>query len=326
MKYCLYRLKFKTAVHIGDDSGKTSLASSEMTIHADTLFSALCYEALQCGGQELLDKLCSAIKTNDLLLSDALPYNTQEYFLPKPIMKISRHREQSDSSLKKKFKALKYIPVSQFENYLGSLNNKNTFDPDNVCTSFGNQETITRAAIKGVEETNPYHVGVYRFFDNCGLYIIIAYKENEKKLLFKRLLNALSFSGIGGKRTSGLGKFEIVEEIELDKTVEENALKILSEMLTDNTSDFHMGISISLPKEEELDTVTESGFYSLIRRGGFVQSQSYSDTPLKKKIIYLFSAGSCFKQTYEGDIYDVSFHGSHPVYRYAKPVFVGVKI
>ena len=40
--------------------------------------------------------------------------------------------------------------------------------------------------------------------------------------------------------------------------------------------------------------------------------------------MYVFAAGSCFKNEFEGDIYDVTNGGSHPVYRYAKPLFMGV--
>ena len=45
MEYSLYRLNFTTFLHIGEDNGAVSLDSSRMTIHADTLFAALCCEA-----------------------------------------------------------------------------------------------------------------------------------------------------------------------------------------------------------------------------------------------------------------------------------------
>ena len=39
---------------------------------------------------------------------------------------------------------------------------------------------------------------------------------------------------------------------------------------------------------------------------------------------FMVLAGSCFKIPYQGDIYDVSIYGKHPVYRYAIPIFMGV--
>ena len=41
----------------------------------------------------------------------------------------------------------------------------------------------------------------------------------------------------------------------------------------------------------------------------------------------MFEVGSVYKNTFKGDIYDVSEAnaGAHPVYRYGIPFFMGVK-
>ena len=52
MDYAVYKLEFTTALHIGTTRSAT-LPSAEMTIHSDTLFSALCIESIQAGGKEL---------------------------------------------------------------------------------------------------------------------------------------------------------------------------------------------------------------------------------------------------------------------------------
>ena len=62
----------------------------------------------------------------------------------------------------------------------------------------------------------------------------------------------------------------------------------------------------------------------MIRRGGFVASESYAKEFVKKRDIYAFKAGSCFGKRFEGDVFDVSVSGAHPVYRYLKPMFIGV--
>jgi CRISPR-associated protein Csm4 len=326
MKYCLYKLKFKTGLHIGDHSGRMALASSEMSIQADTFFSALCHEALQNGGKALLDKLKEDVKEGKLLFSDGLPYQGSEYYLPKPVLGINTKREQTDSTQKKKFKALKYVPASRFADYLSGLKGESSFDPESVQTSFGSQSTYTKAAIKGMEETRPYYVGVFQFFQDCGLFILLAYQEEAQRELFSQLLASLSYTGIGGKRTSGLGKFEVfAEEIE-DTKAENPSRQALARMLAEDTAPYQMNLSVALPREEELEPVLEKAFYTLIRRGGFVQSQTYSDTPLKKKVQYFFAAGSCFRKRFTGDVYDVAYVGHHPVYRYAKPLFLGVRI
>ena len=85
-----------------------------------------------------------------------------------------------------------------------------------------------------------------------------------------------------------------------------------------------MSLSISLPKDDEIEKVCTEVQFQLIKRSGFVNSMTYADTFRKKKDFYGFVAGSCFKIPYQGDIYDVSIYGKHPVYRYAIPIFMGV--
>ena len=53
---------------------------------------------------------------------------------------------------------------------------------------------------------------------------------------------------------------------------------------------------------------------------------SYSEMHLKKHDFYVFAPGAVFENRFEGDVFDVSIHGAHPVYRYAKPMFIGTDI
>lgn len=45
--YYLYKFHFYGALHIGPDDGRNVLQSSGILLHSDTLFSALCIEALR---------------------------------------------------------------------------------------------------------------------------------------------------------------------------------------------------------------------------------------------------------------------------------------
>lgn len=325
MNYCLYRLEFKTALHIGDDSGMSSLANSEAVIHADTIFSALCHEALQCGGGELLERLHGYAKSGSLRLSDAMPYKGEEYYLPKPIISIERMKRGEDAGEKKALKKLRYIPATRFSSYISYAKGKGGLDISGIATNFYAGHIVTRASIKGNEEAMPYHIGAARFLDCCGLYVIAAYEEKEQIELLTRLLGALSYSGIGGKRTSGFGRFEIDDPIFLDDPYTPS-LEALAEMLGDEKANYRMSLSVCLPKDDEIGPALTDAYYGIVRRGGFVQSRSYADTPLKKKTMHMLAAGSCFSSGFEGDIYDVSGHGSHPVYRYGKGIFMGVNI
>ena len=58
----------------------------------------------------------------------------------------------------------------------------------------------------------------------------------------------------------------------------------------------------------------------------FHPADRYYPHQVKKRLIYAFAPGSCFKVPFAGDIYDVSHEGGHPVYRCLKPMFMEVII
>jgi CRISPR-associated protein Csm4 len=336
MNYCLYKLRFKTALHIGEDSGGSHLASSEITIHADTLYSALCIEALKTGGQTQLKALYNIAKNDDLRLSDLFPFIGEEYYLPKPVISIDSQNQNDGVKDRKEFKKLAYIPATGFLDYISYLKGKGEFDVEKVkcinqdLSGMGSSEVRNCAAISGREETLPYYVGTYSFRSDkkkpeCGLYLIVGFKDEDAQKLVERLLNSLSYSGIGGKRTSGLGKFELDDVIFLDDAYCQSQ-KILNQLLCGQNTNIKMALSVCLPQDNELDEAAENSSYLLVRRGGFVQSTSYAQDPLKKQVIYAFGAGSCFKKPFHGDVYDVSCNGSHSVYRYLKPLFGGLDV
>ena len=85
-----------------------------------------------------------------------------------------------------------------------------------------------------------------------------------------------------------------------------------------------MLLSTALPRDDELENALLGASYLLERRSGFVFSEQYADDLRKKMVLYVFSSGSCFENRFEGDIVDVSDGGNHKVYRYAKPMFIGL--
>ena len=62
MRYTIYKLSFPNGIHIGTGN----LSSTEKVIHSDTLFSAMCIEALNMGGEEELNRFVQMAKDNQL--------------------------------------------------------------------------------------------------------------------------------------------------------------------------------------------------------------------------------------------------------------------
>lgn len=310
MDYKIYKLEFLNGVHFG----RNSLDSSEYTFCADTLFSALCHEALKLR-KGMLDVLVDYVKRQELLISDAFPYIGKEYYLPKPLMHIENIGNKGDSVEKKKYKNLLYIPVSYFDAY---LKGKFPIDKADGMKELGCHIEKVSASIRGEDESRPYRVGVYYFKEGNGLYIIAGFGSKDSMGCFEELLEAVSCSGIGGKRNSGLGRFYCMQ-----RNVPDALGKLL---MAKKKTGLVMALSVSLPKDSELEKAMEGASYLLKKRSGFVSSETYSRVQMRKRDIYVFQAGSCFQTRFVGDLYDVSSGGGHPVYRYAKPIFMEVTL
>ncbi len=318
MKTGIYKLAFTTEVHFGNGT----LGHSSTTIYADTLFSALCIEAVKSGR---LETLVEAFTNDRLRLSDGFPYEGERLYLPKPISSNGRAKRISQNSAlgisqRKKYKNLKFIALDLFDAYLKGED----ILERNGLENMGSFTLRSKNSLRnGTDEAIPYHVGTFRFTPGYGLYFILRYEEDKDALLFGELMQALSLSGIGGKRSAGLGKF-CLESVSSGADI--TALDRLLGASSAGEDTLKMLLSVALPKDTELDEAMEGAEYLLVKRSGFVAPDESGRDLLKKKDLYVFSSGSCFRRAFSGDIYDVSKGSAHRVYRYAKPLFAGVKM
>lgn len=308
MNYTLYQLEFQNGVRFGSGN----LDSTEITFHVDTLFSALFQEALKFGREK---EFLSCIEEGKLLFSDAFPYIGKCFYIPKPIVHVEpkTDQEQGISRKKKLFKNLKYIPQEYLEIFL-----KGDFEEKHMgnLKDLGKYAMKTAVAIRGQEEPQPYRVSTFCFQEGNGLYLILAYEQEEDKNLFEELMESLSYTGIGGKRSAGFGRFEAMEGKMPDS---------LRSKLTD-IGEMKVLLSTALPQKQQLETVLEGATYTLIRRGGFIDSQNLKNGPKRKKDLYVFAPGSCFKTAFSGQIQEEETGEAHPVFRYEKALFLGVNL
>lgn len=302
----VYKLEFPKGIHLGD----RKLSDAEMTLHADTLFSAFCHQAQE---QEAdgISKLCQLVQEG-LRLSDAFPYNQADLFLPKPM--VSLHKEDTDSSQKKLFKSIKYISVSDWDTYI-----KGEASPEALKDKLGQlEQTAVYTKIKHDLEGNHniYNLGVRYFPAGTGLYFIIKCPSEATGYIDDLLYN-LSFSGLGGKRKVGYGRFEVLEA--------DDANSSRLKAYIDQDGPAYMSLSLGLPRADEAEVVTDALGYRVIRRGGFIADQLTLEAR-RKKDLFMLDAGSVFKRAYTGDLYDVSAGYPHPVYKYGLPIFMGVDL
>lgn len=329
MKYYIFKLKFISPVRFGSDSFSYALTGNSMTAYSDTLFSAICNEWKNIYGIESLVDFVEYAQKDEFLLSDLLPYKEEELFIPKPVLYLNKTEkaaeEEEKNSIKKKMKKINYIPVSKLKDYINYLKNGGELPVDSV--SFGENQVNTRVALPREDASLPYYVSGYNFADDSGLYFILNISENYLEP-FQNVLLSLGETGIGGKKSSGFGKFILREEVyEIGKENKEyfgvyKSDYSLAEYLTAEGKG-NLSLSLVYPEKEDLEGLDEMDTYSLLTRKGFVYSEKYADEFVKRKSSVAFRQGSVFSKRMKGQILDLSIRGTHPVYRYGKGLFLG---
>ena len=294
MTYKMYIMNFHTA-HFGAGT----LDSSKMTFAADRLFSALAIEAKKMGKME---EFVSSAGQDDFVLTDSFPYQSGP-FLPKPIGFPKFEQPDLTTDVKevrrqaKMAKKLQFIPLDKFDSY---VNGTLFEDAEHAVTDI---VTKNQPHVDG----NLFQVSTVRFRDESCLYVIA--KESE---LLNELMTSLQYTGIGGKRSSGYGQFDLT-------------ILDLPDNFKNRLTEAHQGpvmtLTTSLPIEKELEYAMETASYLLSKSSGFAFSTETNEN-YRKQDLYKFASGSTFSETFTGQIVDVRpLDFPHEVLNYAKPLF-----
>ncbi|EGL99458.1 type III-A CRISPR-associated RAMP protein Csm4 [Ligilactobacillus salivarius] len=295
MEVQAYKLDFQT-VHFGNGNLNESIGS----FNASRLYSSLFLESLKLN----VDKeFLNLSKSANFFLSDSFPLKDGEFYLPKPIgyPKIPLNSESTRETRRKakRSKKLRYIKYTDMEDYVEG--NCDVDKLDGTDSFFSKSTVVTK---KGID---PYEVGITNF--KTSLYILTI-----KHKLLDMLMNSLQYSGIGGKRSSGYGRFT-VEKLDIPDEFSKNIV------VNDSEYGVYMTLSTSIPNNDELDSVLPTAEYLLEKSSGFAYS-STSRNLLRKQDLYKFAVGTTLTKTYNGNIFDVRPDGfSHPVWNYAKGLF-----
>lgn len=293
----IYRMGFKNA-HFGDGYLNTSSGYFE----ASRLFSALCLEAIK---NDCLDDLVREANQEDFVLSDGLPF-TDEPWLPRPISypedkSLNFDTLVEDYAERRLLEELKAIPLSEFDHFIKGK--------ANIWNLSEKYKKLFRVDIVTKKGSDPYEVGVTTY----SSYIYVIAKESP---LFDTLMTSLQYSGLGGKRSSGLGQFDLkILDLpdELDAGIE------------DKEARYQLLLTSSLPLDEEFNKSIASANYNLRKDSGFTYSETAGEL-LRKQDFYKFTSGSVFWKRYVGQIRDVCPNDyPHPVYNFAKGLFFGFK-
>ena len=307
------KLSFLAPVHFGNGR----LSDNSINCDAAMLFSALYIEALNDGCSK---ELYIAATEGNLTISDAFPFIDDVFYLPKPMTPLETipggkavRTNKNDSLVKKAFKKLSFVPASYYNTYFAG-----DLDPFSILDGLNLGEAAVQTKVNLTNEekpAEPYHVGSFSFHENAGLYFLV-----DGTYEIEPLLKQLQYSGLGGERSSGYGRFfysiSDINPLEQVKTSGADPSGLHGWVL----------LASAAPKiNETTDTLLDGASYNLVRKSGFVQSQSHSSNPQKKRDFYTFAAGSFFNHKFDGAIYDVNTTpNAHPVYRYARAMWLEV--
>ena len=332
--YTVYRLKFKTQLHLGRaigaaQTGSLGLEKTETYIPADTLFSALCqtwatfYDTASL--TDFLNQYTAENVSPPFTLTSAFPFAHDFYLFPKPLI---------FKSTSKKSKRVQFVSRSLFENII--TGNPPDFDEDNLMNSekvwvnseekkqlktandndFNVWTTNTRPRVtidRQTEESSIWHVETVQFNTDCGLWFAVNYDSDETKQKIETLLRVLGDNGIGGERNAGYGLFDF-DEVALEIPTTEDGTQFVT-------------LSPICPKSsDQLEHLLKGDIaYNLNPLTGWVTSAGAAS---KRKQINMFAEGSVLNSSDEpvGRLVDLKPKGyPHPVYRYGYAWQVGIK-
>lgn len=282
--------------------------------------------------------------------------------------------DDNSALLRKKMKKLKYIAIDELDDYikymkgdknlefsnpdLGEkiLHTRNrvadsvdsTFSRDSYSKSFdstslentlGDSIGLSYDDISEVDnmayKTELFSIEVFNFNINSGLYFIVGIDDEKFEARFNNVVNSLGETGIGGKKSVGYGRFEIVdgEPYSFDATDAEDPFEISSvsdisliKGLFSNSSKGLLLSSLSPSLQDTKKLKAGESYYKVYRSSGFVNSAKYSTNPIKRKSLSMISSGSVLDFRPEGQIVDVNKSGTHPVYKLGIPIVMGVDI
>lgn len=296
MNLKIFKLHFISPLHLSkgkvDDYGE-----SDEVLHSDTLKSALYVCARQIFGVDKIGGDTSFFES--LNISSAFPFYKNEYFFPKPMVKIQPfiNSEVKEELQPKKHKKINYIGTEYFEDLINErklLIASKFVSPDGRFLSnlipFENlSEPILKSEVQQrvtiplgySSDPVPYYVDRLYFNEHAGLWFAIEGDESFLNIVTKSL-RLLGDTGIGTDKNVGNGQFEITEG-NITLKIPEN-------------SNFQMTLSLYCPKREEVENdLLLNSSYGLIKRGGYIASpDDIKNLTLRKKSIYMFTEGSIF--------------------------------
>lgn len=265
MKYYILQFKFLTPVHFGTAENKKSGNLQSFNCCADTFFSALVTETAALDG-ELCSRFIEAVQKGGLLFSDFLPYYSgaeEELYVPVPY-NCKEKVNPLDLQLSFKELCLQYEALRDHEN-MAYIRVSGIYDYLHPYESTAKEQEKHDFGWSGVQRRldfrnggRAYYVSNYTFAEGAGLYCIVGLDDGTLLEGLVKAVELLGLGGIGGRRSTGFGKFVLKGAPQLlseDCSGDAGMLKVL---LENKTSSLQMSLSVLCPVQEQIATVKKA--------------------------------------------------------------------
>ncbi len=314
-RHVTYYLNFRSPLHLGRRG--VGLEETEISIPADTLFSAVCQTWRTFYGEEHLTDFLAQYETGEpFLLTSAFPLADDIRFFPKPLTDLKGEVGDDD---RKKLKKVRYLSERRFRQIVDDepiafdaddlINDGQLWihGEDNCPHTVWKTEKRPRVTLDRQSSASEiWHLGGVKFNKDCGLWFDAKFDTEETQTQIGTLLRVLGDTGIGGERSAGYGLFDLHSKP--------------AEPQPESESDRFVTLSPTCPRDaEQLDALIQGDVaYTLEGRSGWIGSTEGNG--LRRQQIWMFGEGSVLSGSGArvGRLVDLkpdSF--SHPVWRYA---------
>jgi CRISPR-associated protein Csm4 len=218
---------------------------------ADTIFAALCWQVLRLAGAAELTKFLHAYRGGSppFVLSSAYP----EGWLPCPLS--ARVKELNDSNVKRKRPA--FVSEGQFRTLItgqGEIIPSTTPLPDPIRSRARLHAAIDRVSGTTGGAGNLFEVDEWYLDESVSKNLSLFVKTEDGPFQVMGMLNTLSKEGLGKKRSTGRGAFELIGEPKpcewMDTAQGANGFVSLSPFIpaSDDPTDGRWSLAVKYPK------------------------------------------------------------------------------
>ncbi|HMH52301.1 MAG TPA: type III-A CRISPR-associated RAMP protein Csm4 [Candidatus Acidoferrum sp.] len=297
---------------------------------SDTLFSAIVSAWRLMEGPQRTEERLAAFPAEDrpdadppFAISSAFPYAGAVRLLPRPLVRFGR-----GDSFAKAQKDVAFVSWARMEDLMRSeiLDEPHVDDlrqggvvwihPADIGAmsamsgsdlwAAGESATIPRVTIdRATSASALYFQGQVWFAAGCGLYFLARFRGDhaeEFQGYVEGALEMLGMEGLGGRRSAGLGRFEVSDPEDVTLSIPRDAGTALLLGL------YHPTL------REVTDGILDGARYRLITRRGWIASPD--DNRQRRKSVRMMCEGSLLRRPPVGQLASVAPDGfPHPVYR-----------